>query len=70
MKMASSKDFDTYQKFTIDRFNLENEKVRIGNKIFRLKNENLKYSQQIRIIDDQLRVFFDMQRVKVEKDSK
>ena len=64
----AKKDFNEYQKLMEQKFNWEDRKVNIFQEIRKLKNEDLHCSQQLRIVEDQLRLFFNRKRLEKEEE--
>ena len=64
----SKKDFKDYERITLQKFDWEDKKAKIFNKIQELRREDLHCSQQLRIVEDQLRLFFGRIRIELKKD--
>lgn len=64
----SKKDFNEYQNLMNQKFDWEDKKVKIFQKIIKLKNEDLHCSQQLRLIEDQLRLFFNRKRIEIKEE--
>jgi len=65
----TKKDFNEYQNLMHQKFNWEDKIATINNLIWRKKNEKLKASQQLRLVEDGLRVFFKRKRIELEEKS-
>lgn len=66
----SKKDFNDYQNLMNQKFDWEDRKVKIFQEIRKLKNEDLHCSQQLRLVEDQLRLFFKRKRLEIEEECK
>ena len=61
------KDFNYYQELMKGKFDWEDKIITISNEIWKKKNEKLKAAQQLRLTEDQLRLFFKRKRVELEE---
>ena len=68
MTTKSKKDFKYHQSLMNQKFDWEDKKVKIANQIFKLRNENLHCCQQLRLTEDQIRMFFNRKRIEVEEE--
>ena len=60
------KELELYPQLMKQKFDLEDRMAKIGNERWRLNNENTKCGQQLRLVEDELRVLFDRMRVELE----
>ena len=67
-EIKSKQNFKEYKTLMNQKFNWEDNKTKIFNKIRNLKCESLHCSQQLRIVEDQLRNLFGSIRVEMEKE--
>jgi len=58
---------DTLMK---NKFDIEDRIAKIFNEKYKLNNENLKCSQQLRLVEDQLRSMFSRIRIELKEDKK
>lgn len=61
------KDTNYYQQLMKSKFDWEDTMARLSNLIFRKKNEKLKAAQQLKLTEDQLRLFFKRKRIELEE---
>ena len=59
-------ELELYPKLMKQKFDLEDRMAKIGNERWRLNNENTKCGQQLRLVEDELRVLFDRMRIEME----
>ena len=64
----SKKDFNEYENLMKQKFDWEDKKVKIFQEITKLKNENLHCGQQLRLVEDQLRLFFNRARLEIKEE--
>ncbi|KKM92287.1 hypothetical protein LCGC14_1219950 [marine sediment metagenome] len=53
-----------------NKFDIEDRIAKIFNEKYKLNNENLKCSQQLRLVEDQLRSMFSRIRIELKEDKK
>ena len=63
----TKKGFDEYQALMKQKFDWEDKKVKVFQDIRKLKNEDLHCSQQLRLVEDQLRLFFNRKRIEIQE---
>ena len=61
----SKKDFNEYNSLMKQKFDLEDRQARIFNERWKLNNENTQCGQQLRLVEDQIRLMFN--RMRIEK---
>ncbi len=62
------KGLDEYTKLMKQKFDLEDRMARIGNLKWKLNNENVQCGQQLKLVEDQVRLMFNRMRVENEED--
>jgi len=67
MEVNMKKDINYYQELMKSKFDWEDKIVKIANEIWKKKNEKLKAIQQLRLTEDQLRLFFKRKRIELEE---
>lgn len=70
MKKNSKNDIEHYQILMNQKFDWEDRKIRIFQDIRKLKNEDLHCSQQLRLVEDGLRIFFKRKRIEIKEELK
>ncbi len=60
MSKANKKDFNEYETIMKHKFDIEDRMAKIH-------NENTKYSQQLRLVEDQIRSMFNRFRIKLKE---
>ena len=63
----SKKDFNEYQRITKQKFDLEDKITTIRHNMWEEKNEVLQTLMQLRLVEDQLRAFFNRQRLEFKE---
>ncbi len=61
-------DFEHLQTLMKTKHDLEDRKAHIFNERWKLNNENTKCSQQLRLVEDQIRSMFGRVRIEEKKD--
>jgi len=69
MVKNSKKDFNEYQRITKQKFDLEDKITTIRHNVWEEKNEVLQTLRQLRLVEDQLRLFFNRQRLEFKEES-
>ena len=64
----SKKDFDEYQRITKQKFDLEDKITTIRHNVWEERNEVLQTLRQLRLVEDQLRIFFNRERLEFKED--
>ncbi|KKK58079.1 hypothetical protein LCGC14_3048040 [marine sediment metagenome] len=67
MTTKSKKDFKYHQSLMNQKFDWEDKKVKVFQDIRKLKNEDLHCSQQLRLVEDQIRSMFNRFRIKLKE---
>jgi len=70
MPKQSKQSLSEYESLMKQKFDTEDRMDTIANERWRLNNENLKCSQQLRLIEDQIRLMFNRMRVELKKEVK
>ena len=65
----NKKSLEDWQILMKQKHDWEDRMDNIANEKWRLNNENTKCGQQLRLVEDQLRMFFDRKRVELKKDN-
>ena len=61
--------FNQYEKLMKQKYDLEDRMDKIYNEKWKLNNENTKCGQQLRLVEDQIRLMFHRMRVKLKEES-
>ena len=64
----SKQTFEDFKTLMKNKHDLEDRMANIENERWKLNNENLKCSQQLRIVEDQVRSLFNRIRIGLKKD--
>ena len=65
----SKKDFNEYSSLMKQKFDIEDRMAKIGNEKWKLNNENVRCGQQLKLVEDQIRLMFNRMRVENEEES-
>ncbi len=60
--------FKEYQRLMNQKYDLEDRMAKIYNEKFELNNKNIKCGQQLKIVEDQIRLMFHRIRIELKKD--
>ncbi len=64
----SKKTFNEYSKLMRQKFDLEDKMAKIFNERWKLNNENIQCSKQLRLVEDQIRLMFSRIRIERKED--
>lgn len=64
----TKKDYEVYQNLMSNKFDLEDRMAKIFNERWKLNNENTQCARQLRLTEDELRLFFKRKRIELKED--